>query len=643
MQSPSKGGSASITSGLVLGLLCYALFIVGVGWGPYLWPPSGSVASAASVEGYNTNLAHLLAVLISIVTVGIFAIWSRGSRNDANGIQKASTLTIPWKRQHFVEAAVIAIVVSIVYWPSILSRGGPYIEDSYFLTALHRMAGGLQPFKDFEFVYGPLMLYLSYFGVALWGYSMQAYFTVLCAAEVAVFLLLYVIVRVHFPRLRDRLTVFIVGAILLCNTLMGFNWNGLRRLLPIVAILLVTGNPSRMGVVIGGAVIAGIELAYSQDLGMATVITVGAIYAFLALWEKRLSHAIRGLCFAVVAAAVGAAIITAVLGDRVPTYLLANWQLVNRFSAGETGFRFYWTANSLAAFGLLCLACILVGWGVAKRERVQPISGDLLLLGGFVYTLIVLRSGLNRADMWHIGSAVLCLVFAFTLPRPRAVFSDAAPVQKLAGALVFVLVCTYAVALLPSLSFVAQGWVAGLSDSIRRPVLPSAGVVTRAPNVELERAHPDAELLRAGAYLAESDKRNKPVFFYGEAWGLDKRLGVYKTAYVTDDVLLSDDAGLSTRNQLEHQPDTLVVIDREAYTRLFGIDRTNALTETAWYGDTRIKIIAGWLSTVHFAAAPVERRARENRWERTIGSYLRTHYQNVAEFGDIVVLERSAG
>src|SRR5262245_24644355 len=175
--------SALYRSRLFPALLAYLAFVLAIGLVPYLVPPSGNVSSAGTAWGYNNNFAYQLALIVSIATIGLFAV--REWRNprpsipeEAHKIVVSRPLTMAW-----VEPLAIFTLFALLYYPGFLALHGPYNEDNYFLTVLHRMNAGLRPYRDFEFPYGPLMVYMAHSWMQVFGYSMRTYYWLVCVLE----------------------------------------------------------------------------------------------------------------------------------------------------------------------------------------------------------------------------------------------------------------------------------------------------------------------------------------------------------------------------------------------------------------------------------------------------------------------------
>jgi len=332
----------------------------------------------------------------------------------------------------------------------------------------------------------------------------------------------------------------------------------------------------------------------------------------------------------------------ALLGDGFSSYVRETMFLSKRFAAGQSGFTFYWTVNALAVFGVICIACIIVGRGIAKVREGPITAGDLLLFCGLIYAVVAMKSGLNRCDLWHLNPPVLMLVFAFLLPSGRSVFTYSDRVGRLAVFLIAIMAATYLVGIAPTGSYYAKGLLKGMRDSITlKNSREIRTVKTRAPMIELERSHPSPSVLELGEYLATDSRAERPVLFYGDVWSLPKQIGVYKTDFINDDFLHSEGRGDKVRMFLQKRQHAIVIMSKHTYERLFGLsDPTQYPEFRKRYRPTITKTVASWLSTVHYKGVESEVAIKEQLWKRTVGWYVRLHYESVAEFGNRIVLMR---
>ena len=632
-----------------LALLFYLGFILLLIVVPYWFPVDKDVASAASVEGYNNCIAYYVAVMWSISGIVMYALLKEEQESSRNRIilYLLATLTLllhPMrKRFPVVEVAVVFLCIILLYNPVFLSKYGPYIEDHVFLNALHRMHAGQQPYVDFEFLYGPLMLYPAHLWTNVFGYSLTSYYSYFAILEALTFAVLISVLHLYFPKVRSRYFVFFLIAILICNTLLAPNQNGMRKLLPVFIILLITSNPRSMMIVIIGSLILGLQLSYSHDYGVSAFLSILAMFGLLIVKEVRFKYvplAIMAIIFSVLSWYISS---TLIMEDGFSSYVTETLYLINRFSIGEAGFRFYWTVNTLALFGLLCLSCIIVGQGMSKIREKELGSGDLFLFCGLIYVLIGLKGGLNRCDLWHVNPPFLVLIFSFLLPLSRTLFTYSKRVKKIAVTLIVIIALTYLVGQAPSGSYYVSGLLRGLWDTIT--FHDSSGrqtVNTRAPMLGYESSNPlNPETLRLAEFLANDAMSNLPVLFYGDTWSLGKVVGVYKTDFINDDFLYSDERGSSVKGFLQEKKCALIIMSRHTYNRIFGFADPLQYPEfRKWYKPTITKSISSWLSSVHYKGVEIEIQVKDKRWKRTVGDYIKSCYKSIAEFGDYIVLTR---
>lgn len=598
--------------------------------------PDPEVISAAAVDGYNTEVAYWGLLVWSLLGVLVFAWRGRGRPAEASGGATGSAGGVPG-RLHWGELALVFAVFAGACFPPFLARQGPLGEDQYFLTSLHRMACGQVPYRDFGFLYGPLMLYPAWGWSQLVGLSMQSYYAFLALVEGLQFALVAGALQLFLPRRRDRLLAFGLLLPFLFDTLLGLNWNGMRRLVPALVALLLAHRPYDRRALFAGAVIVGLHLAYSHEYALAGLIAVGGTYGLSWLRGEgwRAFRAAAGLGFG--SLAVWGLVAALLMGRQLPAYLEHLLEIVGMMSAGHAGFRFYWTANSLALFGLLSIACMAVGSGLLRRGTPALRSGDRLLLTGLLYALIVLKSGMNRCDHWHLNAPFLVLFFAFLLPLPSSCLTLGERQRRLGVGLVAVASLTYLLGIAPSGSLYAERYLRGAWDAVRGRELPPPGP-SRTLAFEFERSEPRPDFVALAAHLADPARREHPVYFYGRAWQVGPMIGVCREDYALDDLMYTE-RSRPGRLYLEAHPDAWVVMRRDAYERLYG-DRADAGEN--WLEWTVAKRLARWLSTVHYESAATEAGLQNRARDRDTGAWIRERYEPALSLEGFVVLRPGA-
>lgn len=631
---------------LALSALALLGFVVLVGYLPLAFPVSPDVSSVASAHGYSTAAAFRLAVGWALITVWAARVVARraggvpGPPGRADGpTGEPGTGAIDVR-----EILIVAGVVALVYFPPFLARYGPYIEENILLTVQHRMLDGQRPYVDFEFLYGPLMAYSAHAWALLFGFSLTSFYAYVAALEVLLFAALVLVLQLL---VRDRklrwLALGVLGA-LLFNTLIGPNWSGSRRLFGILAVVVVCLRPLDLRHAAAAGVLAGLQTAYSHDVGAAALAAVGSVYAFLLVRRRRVAVAGAGALAVGLALATWLGCAAALTGGGFDSYLSEILYLGRRFSAGEAGFRLRWTLNSVALFGLLSLACVVVGRGLARDRRSSATSRDLLLVAGLVFALVSLKSGLNRSDLFHLDAGIVVLALAVLCDGGRRLFHLRGAVGTAARGLAGVVAATYLFGLLPTGSYFLSGWARGLRDVVAatptsNPRTAAARLGTRAPLLEPERSHPDPDLLDLARYLAAPERVDRPVFFYATTFSLGIRIGVRKEDFLNDDFLYSERRGERARRFLASHPRALVLVDRHVYERLYGLRPASSLPDVRRrFEMTPAKRAATWLSTHHYGQILLEARLKERRWRETAGRRVLRCYERWEAFGDVVVL-----
>jgi hypothetical protein len=614
---------------------------------PRWFPVDSTIASAAAAEGYNNSVAYYVTVLWTIIGVGAIAVLTHiKSIQPAASNQNLQPELDPGlvrRRIHLKEIALVLAGVLFLYFPVFLAKYGPYVEDLEFLNALHRMQIGHQPYVDFEFPYGPLMLYPAFLWTKLFGYSMVNYYGYLALLEALVYVVLVIMVQIYVPQTYRRWIIIAIIGCFLFNDLLGLNYNSVRRFLPVVILMLLTSRPLDRRIIALAAVMLGLQMAYSYEFGIASIAAVIAMYALLIVKDADLKKYVPAISLTAVFSAASWFVCTLLLTrEGFLRYIAETWYLSQRFAAGEQSFTFYWTANSLMVFALIALAAVIVGRGIAQIRRKSVHSGDRLLFCGLIYALVGLRSGLNRADFWHLDPVIIVLVVAFLLPSGKELLAYSKRSQTLANVAIVIIALTYVLGLVPTGSYFITGWLNGLRDTLApQPASTQPALNTRAPSVESERSHPDPDVVRLGAYLAQPAQAERPVLFYGDTWALDVGVGVYKTDYLNDEWMNSEERGLQVQQYLREHTDTIVVIRRPVYMRLFGLLDPSQYPEFQLrYQASIVKSLASYLSTVHYHGVEVELPIKEGRWTRTVGNYVRANYSATGEFGNYTVLLR---
>jgi hypothetical protein len=618
--------------------IAFGGYLVVLGPLPRLFPPDPAKPNVAARLGYDIGAAHAGVVGWSLLALLLASVLLRQARlGEAAAPAAGSAASTPSLRRRLLEALVVFAVFFALYCPPCLARTGDFVEDKYFLTALWRMQCGDQPYRDFEFLYGPLMVFPAHAWMNVFGFSLLSYYTLFALLQGALFVAVMLVLQRYMPQTRARYAAFVLLVPSLFDILLGFNYLGWRRILPVFALLVVAARPLSPRALVAAAAILGVELAYSLEYGLAGLAACGGIYALLLARPGRARVVRAGAGLALLSVGIGLALIAVSTWPLLGDYFAATRHVLQEASRhGYGAFAFYFTAHSLSLFGLLALAVVVVGAGLRQAARVAPSEGDLLLAGAIAYALVSLKVALQRADIWHMASPFLALVLAVLLAPRASLFVLPANFRRLALALIAVSAVTNALGYVPLGRWYRNGLRQGAADVLTSA--PLAGPVeSREGSIQAELTEQDRALVELAEYLTAGERKQRPVMFYSGRFWAGHHLGVCPIGYTFYDMLYSD-ARAPLERTLRGHPDALVLLEAESYTQLFGpgpyVEPSPQLR--------KVERLASVLATVQYHQSPIENTIEDAMWKRALGDALRRDFEEVARFGGTVVLAKRA-
>lgn len=592
-------------------------------------PDAENIVSASNASGYFAPTAYLVTLLWSLVIVGASLLMARMS--DAHPASEGA----PWVpgRIRPLELLVVFALFGIAYFPTFPTRYGPLTESFAEIAGAFRMMCGQLPYEDFERLYGPLLANSVAGWMNIFGASMHSYFGFTAVQEAVQFTILMAVIQIFVPDRKTRWIAFALISIFMLNVLLGVNWSAARRLLAVFAILLAASRPFSIPVNVIVGVIVGIHATYSHEYAGAGLLGIGAIYGVLLLgpdWRRSLTS---GPIVAVVALIVWAVVARALTGETWHAYLDSMTRVVGMMSLGHVSFAFSWSINALALYALLTLACVMAGAALPRFRSGGAQTGDLFFIGALVFALIVLKSGLNRADVWHLDAAFAALIPAFLLRMPSRIIPHSPATHRLSFALICIAAVTYLAGSYPAIRSYAGAYANGARDVLTgvEPADTSAYPL-RGPATETERSYPRAELLELGAYLARPENIDLPVLYYGSNWLVSPLIGACPQDFKLDALMYSE-FDRPERDFLIANPGTIVVMSVEDYERLY----EGAPVPQGDDLDTTRKVLS-WVASPHYTQGWLEANLLNAARDRVTGAWLLENYDFVERFGRSVIL-----
>ncbi|HEY0309509.1 MAG TPA: hypothetical protein VGB94_15200 [Acidobacteriaceae bacterium] len=355
------------------------LAVLAVFWLPSLVPVTPS-ASVSYIYGFNNHVA-LLALLL-VIAIG--AIWTRGLnlmpiKSDSAKDFSARPLWI-----------VLFLTLLLCEFFSAFYHGGQ--ETGYFINRIQLLAAGHRPYLDFEFIYGPLLIYPPLWIARLFHVSVARGFFIYWTLNwfIGICQIYWIIRWIGFAE-RRRLQAFIFLSLCCFPALflLGLNYTPMRMTGAIFCVLATTTlAASGKRLITYAAAVAMVALLFgiSAESGIAYAVTM-AIYMGLGLpryWRDR-SYTVGYLLM---------------LCGFAGFYMLASriheMDTMKQFSAGAESLPLI-----LGPFTLLYLAGAFIGacyaWSCLLRSQWQDTR-----LAAVILAMVLLPGALGRCDPGHI-------------------------------------------------------------------------------------------------------------------------------------------------------------------------------------------------------------------------------------------------
>jgi len=461
---------------------------------PYLFPVSPSV-SASYIYQFNNRVA-LLVFLAGATLLGFLFPWPPPeSEIKDSSVSRTTGL-----------AAVAGTVAfgAFLHWISVPQ--GLTGEASYFLSRFSEAVAGHTIYRDFEFAYGPLWLYLPLWTGELLHLSLISGYLLFWLFNWAIGIwLLYIVVNAIKIPSSYRTSIFLIFAASMAPWLwsQGVNYTPVRPLLAGALAMVVwtiyrRGAP-QLAVAAVAAVSAAVATGVSPEYGLAFMLGTLLFFAFCVkgpIAGHRLSLAAMAVCFLAIV----------VWGAKAGIYTT-----LRVFSSGGYNFPI------LPHPAILCmLALFLIAVSVASRAMR---SGQTETL--WMYLLCVcffsLPSSFGRADPGHMqtGAFFAPIIAALALSRYRRAWTLVATV----------FVFCFVAAPLASLAAPVSGeTMLRVLDPSRRSELPHRAAVSILHWLHADRQREALESQAASYFAGQTTIPDLPHGAIVEApWGMTRR------------------------------------------------------------------------------------------------------------------------
>ena len=362
---------------------------------PYLFPAPLSIS-----RSYVTGFSNRAAVILLFVGTGLFAAFTKGEISLRDGRDSK----VGWRM--LLLALLLTLINCLRYCkisPVVLPGG----EASYFMNRLQMLAAGLVPYRQFEFVYGPLLLY-PILGLErlLHLSSVQAYvLTWLVFWQIGVIMIWIVVRGIDFP-IPSRRTVFgfLIIAQLATSGYGGLSYTPFRAYFSTFCIIAIyqiwLRSKSAWFVAFSSIIATGLTICCSMDQAVAVVVGLTTLMVLLVFsFEKNFSSS------ALVASASGMLACFG-LADRVGLL-----EPLRSFGGGGYSYPLLPSpAIFLALFAYIVAGCKMFSvfrahlfrTGAPSRSHYDESVVVPLTLAGCA----MIPAALGRCDVLHIAAAI---------------------------------------------------------------------------------------------------------------------------------------------------------------------------------------------------------------------------------------------
>jgi hypothetical protein len=374
------------------------------------------VASQSYTYGFNNLVADIWVALMLGVLLG-YRLLSRQSGHFVNSISalvpdSASVSRDPWLFRAFLGLLVFTLGI-VAAWFALLPW--PYSEQTgYFIPRLELMAMGLKPYSDFQYFYGPAMLYVPHLLYIFSGRSLsieQSYLVALLANwGVGLYLLYYVLSRLRGNFARAM--VYCLIAFDIFNLTLGNQFTPLRFLVPLASMIFLhrlvlgaAGEGRRDAVRAAAAafVIPLLSFSVSPEVGVATAL--GSIVYFAHLGRTTLRH-LGHVCLAPAIAAFPAVAVV---------FSPAYFKGLTSMLVGGNNFPIFPTPGILCV--LIAAFCVLPALAAAGLRTREPSGSAALAI--CTASGLLLPAAFGRCDPIHVScnAAAILLLFLAALTQ----------------------------------------------------------------------------------------------------------------------------------------------------------------------------------------------------------------------------------
>lgn len=400
-------------------ILATAFLLAGVFVLPYQFPPASPILSASLLAGFNNSVAYACYVA-GLGALGLLLANRFPASPVFSRVKDSRVLFGP--PPPFV-VGVMAAHALLFFGLYLWKHGFFFAEALYFQETAYRVEAGTRPFVDFNFFYGPALVYPTAFLARYLGLQ-PAYALYYIGSYLLGLYFLYVLLAALIDDRRWVVGWFLIFAVGFFNPITGLNYTLTRFLLPPVSLLAVwrcrqRRTASRMT---AASLLLATALLCSPDIGIVALLAAGVtvaagLFADRAVWDTAVANvAATGGAIAAGIALAGAALLVI---DGTTQPVVAYLRPILTFSAGgwNTPIDPSVPMLTLLGFGVMAAAILWRTWCA------DPASATAPLAAGYAAMFVLMeRAIFGKADVEHIafsGLPSFCLAACWSVAGVR--------------------------------------------------------------------------------------------------------------------------------------------------------------------------------------------------------------------------------
>lgn len=277
----------------------------------------------------------------------------------------------------------------------LLNANYGYGEGNYFLVRIDRLALGQKPYKDFEYAYGLLMIYLPKLitDVFKFSTSVPGYYISLTILEaIGILFLHYVINSFNVPAKNKKVIFLIIG--LSCIPLsLGMNYILIRFITPIASLLALKEIVGKLEngslkncffFAIATVTISVLNFLTSMEVGIAVLLSIAGYLFFSVVINKKTYHIVTLLAAAI--------LITALILLMGKSFGIT----ITAFAAGGNN----WVVIPSPSIVLFLISFLVVNFIFCTWLLTKNVS--FLTCTLLIFNIIMLVGAFGRCDPGHI-------------------------------------------------------------------------------------------------------------------------------------------------------------------------------------------------------------------------------------------------